>query len=90
MVTDVLTRFLKDSPSMIEKGVCKRKGCASINPICHLPTLEIDESVFEADLANLEEAVSFNLPDYNLCRKCKRGYDSFERTSGSHLFLEVT
>lgn len=29
MITDVLSRFLKDIPSMIEKGGCKKKGCAS-------------------------------------------------------------
>lgn len=90
MITDVLSRFLKDIPSMIEKGVCKKKGCASKNSECRMASLEIDESTFDANLTNLEQAVSINLECLPKCRKCRNTYNNFERTPGSHLFIEVS
>lgn len=88
-ITDVLQRFLKNCPSTIERGQCKRKGCKSINHDFNVPVLGMDHFEFNDSLKNLVPAVMSNFPDTNLCRKCRHPYESFVRISGHHLFIEV-
>lgn len=89
LVSDVMRRFLKNFPSIIEEGVCKRKGCASRSFNHNVPVLEINETEFNGNMANLEKAVMTNFPTENLCQKCRQKYHRFERTCGDHLFIEV-
>lgn len=88
-VKDVLQRFLKNCPSIIEKGQCQQKGCISKNHDFHFPVLEMNEFEFNGSFNNLVQAVMLNFPDEHLCRKCRKPFDRFERISGHHLFIEV-
>lgn len=89
VLTDILTRFLKDSPSMIERGDCKRKGCCSKITHFHLAALEMKDDVFDGKMENLVKAATEFFSIDNPCHKCRHPYDSFERLLGNHLFIEV-
>lgn len=88
-VTDILQRFLKNCPSIIERGQCRQKGCTSRNHDFNLPVLGMNEVEFNGNFINLVKAVISNFPNENKCRKCRKPYHSFERICGHHLFIEV-
>lgn len=87
--TDVVQRYLKNCPSIIEKSKCKNKGCASKIHELNLPVLQINESEFKGNFENLASALMLQFPEENLCRKCRKPCHSFERIIGHHLFIEV-
>lgn len=89
VVSDVLRRYLKEYPSITERGTCKKKGCSSKNFELQVPTVGLNSSEFDGKMMNLEKAITANFPSSNLCRKCRQPYNSFERTFNNHLFIEV-
>lgn len=89
VATDVIRRYMTESPSIIERGTCKRKGCATRNTDKIIPIIGLNEIEFDANIENLERAIVANFPSENLCRKCYQPYDTFERILGNHLFIEV-
>lgn len=89
VATDIMRRYLKDFPSVIEKGTCKKKGCASKTFEFNLPIVGLNEEELDGKIINLEKAVMANFPTENICRKCRQPYHTYERTCGDHLFIEV-
>lgn len=89
LVTDILRLFLKDCPSLIERGKCKRKGCSSKKFEIKLAALGINGAEFKCNMANLEKSIMANFSGPNLCCKCHQPYSSVERECGPHLFIEV-
>lgn len=87
--SDILKRYLKNCPSIIEKRKCKHKGCLSRNADFLVPLLGVDANEFSGNIANLERAVMANFTYGNSCSKCRQPYHSFERTCGHHLFIQV-
>lgn len=89
VVTDNIKRYLAESPSIIESGICSRKGCSSKKPIMKFPVVVLNKAVFNNDFKNLKAAIEANFPDENRCQKCCQLVEKFERKVGNHLFIEV-
>lgn len=89
VVSDIFQRYLMDSPSITERGTCKKKGCSSKKYEFKIPFVALNEDEFDGKLANMEKAIMKNFPTENSCRKCRQPYNYFERTFNHILFIEV-
>lgn len=78
-----------NSPSIIERGTCKKQRCAPANTDVNFAMIGLNEIEFATNMKNLEEAILANFPSKQLCRKCHQQFDTFHRTFGNHLFIEV-
>lgn len=88
-VKEVIQRFLKNTPSIIEQSKCKSKGCASKTADFLVSVLTLDKTAFNNNLSNLEKAIIADFPKEPICRKCRQRYQFFVRIPGSQLFIEV-
>lgn len=88
--TEIIHRFLKNIPSIIEKLTCKSKGCRSKTADIFWPMLDLNEIEFDGNMEHLERALIEHFPAVNLCQKCRQPCDKVVRTGGDHLMIKVT
>lgn len=89
VVTDQIKRYLKNTPSYIETGVCLRKGCLSAKNELNFPLITLNNDVFDNNFGNLAQSVSTNFPSSPQCAKCRQPLTNFERIFGDSIFIEV-
>lgn len=89
VATDVMRRYMVNCPSIIERGTCKQKRCAPANTDINSTVIGLNEIEFATNMKNLEKAIVANFPSEQLCRKCHQPFDTFHRTFGNHLLIEV-
>lgn len=89
VVTENIKRYLANSPSLIEKSLCSRRGCVSEKPIHHSIAISLNSIEFENDFKNLKKSILANFPDDKNCKKCSKPLNRLEHTAGNHLFIEV-
>lgn len=91
VVTQVLSKTLKHTPSLREIIRCSSQECANKNPTeLSRSYLTMEYTVFNGDMENLEKSIAANL---NIISNCRSSQSCFAvkttRVFGDHLFIEV-
>lgn len=90
VVTDVIRKFMKNTPSYIETGDCSRKGCLFAKREIKFPLIILNNEVFANNMDNLTQAILANFSESLNCPKCRHPLSNFERIFNDGIFIEIT
>lgn len=94
VVTDIISKTLKNTPSYVEYRKCLREEC-KYSRTDVFPSIGVSTDKLKGDFTNLISAVMHNFPEVGVkdfpnpkCEQCNYSTCT-NRTFGDHLFIEV-